>query len=73
MVHDGVDERENFEEGIVDTIDEGSIYVHKSNGGVFDGDFNRFDQRVDQNTGGVEPLFIDFRLRAEPGVASQFA
>ena len=44
VVVDGVDEREDFEEGVVDPVDEGRVRVHEGDGGVFDGDFDGFDE-----------------------------
>ena len=72
-VHGRVDEGEDFEEGVVDTVDEGRVEVHKGDGGVFDGDFDGFDQGVDDDGGRLEALLVDFRLRFQAGIAGQFA
>ena len=58
----GVDEGEDFEEGVVDSVDEGGVHVYEGDGGVFDCYFEGFDQRVDGHGGGFEALLIDFRL-----------
>ncbi len=71
-VHGRVDEREDFEEGVVDAVDEGGVEVHERDGGVLDGDFDRFDQRVENDSGRLEALLVDFRLRFEAGVAGEF-
>ena len=58
-----VDEGEDFEEGVVDPVDEGRVHVYEGDGGVFDGYFHGFDERVDGYGGGFETLLIDLRLR----------
>lgn len=50
VVVDWIDEREDFEEGVVDSVDEGRVQVYEGDGGVFDGDFYGLDE------GGYEHL-----------------
>ncbi len=73
MVVAGVDEGEDFEEGVVDSVDEGGVHVYEGDGGVFDCDFERFDERVDGHGGGFEALLVDFGLRSKTRVAGQGA
>ena len=63
MVVARVDEGEDFEEGVVDAVDEGGVHVYEGDGGVFDCDLEGFDERVDGYGGGFEAFLIDFRLR----------
>ncbi len=44
VVVDGVDEREDFEEGVVDAVYEGRVQVYEGDGGVFDGYFDGLDE-----------------------------
>ena len=55
----GVDEGEDFEEGVVDAVDEGGVHVYESDGGVFDCDFEGFDERVEGDGSGFEALLVD--------------
>ena len=71
-IHHRVDQRKNFEEGVIDAIDEAGIHVHEGDGWVFDCDLDRLDQRVYNHRGRVQALFVDFRLRTETIVARQF-
>ena len=71
VVVDGVDEGEDFEEGVVDAVDEGGVEIHKGDGRVFDGDFEGFDDGGYEYFGRLDVLLVDFRLRAEAGVASE--
>ena len=48
-IHDRVDEGEDFEEGVVDAVDEAGVEVHERDGGVLDGDFDGLDERVDDH------------------------
>lgn len=52
-------EREDFEEGVVDTVEEGGIYVDEEDGRVFDRDFNGLDKGVDEDTGCCQVTLID--------------
>lgn len=70
-VVDGVDEGEDFKEGVVDAVDEGGVEVHESDGGVFDGDFEGLDDGGYEHFGGLDVLLVDFGLRAEAGVAGE--
>ena len=64
VVEDRVDEREGFEEGVVDPIDEGGVKVYKSDGRVFDGYLQRFDDGGYDRFRGLDVLLVDLRLRA---------
>lgn len=44
MVEVDVDEGEDFEEGVVDAVDEAGVDIDERDGGVFDGDFHGFDE-----------------------------
>lgn len=79
-VHGAVDEGEDFEEGVVDCVDDGGVDVDKGDGRVFDGDFEGFDQGVQGDGGGSEVPLGDFRMGhetvgvgqgAEPGGAAE--
>lgn len=69
VVVDGVDEGEDFEEGIVDAVDEGGVGVYEGDGGVFDGDFDGFDESGCEDLQRFDVLLVDFGLRAETAVA----
>lgn len=59
-VHGPVDEGEDFEEGVVDCVDDGGVDVYEGDGGVFDCDFEGFYQCVQGDGGGFEVLLRDF-------------
>ena len=59
MVEDRVDEREGFEEGVVDPIDEGGVKVYESDGRVFDGYLQRFDDGGYDRFRGLDVLLVD--------------
>ena len=73
MVVGRVDEGEDFEEGVVDSVDEGGVEVHEGDGGVLGGDFEGLDEGGEEHFGGFEVRLGDFGLRAEAGVAGQGA
>lgn len=73
MVHVDVNDWEDFEEGVVDAVDEAGIDMYVRDGGVFDGDFDGFDESVEEDSRGVEIALVDFRLRFEVRVAGEFA
>lgn len=64
VVVDRVDEREDFEEGVVDSVDEGCVRVYEGDGRVFDGDFDGFDEGGYEDCKRLDVLLVDFRLRA---------
>ena len=72
-VIDRVDKWEDLEETVVDTVHDGAVYVDESNGGIFDSDFQGFDERVDGNCGRLEPLLVNLRLRLETRIVCEFA
>ena len=64
VVVDGVDEREDFEEGVVDSVYEGCVEVYEGDRGVFDGDFYGFDEGGYEDLERLDVLQVDFGLRA---------
>lgn len=72
-VHGPVDEREDLEEGIVGGVDDGGVDVDEGDGGVFDGDLEGLDQRVDGDGRGLEVFLGYLRLCHEALVAGEFA
>lgn len=64
LVEGRVDEREDFEEGVVDAVDEGGVEVYEGDGWVFDGDFDGLDEGRYHHFRGLDVLLVDFRLRA---------
>ena len=73
VVEDWVDEREDFEEGVVDSVDEGRVDVYEADGRVFNGDFYRLDEGGYDHFRRLDVLLVDFRLRAQTAVAGQGA
>ena len=43
-VENRIHERKDFEEGVVDSVHQGRVEVHKGDGRIFDGDFQGFDE-----------------------------
>ena len=72
-VHGWVDEGEDFEEGVVDAVDDGCVEVHEGDGWVFDCDFDGFDERVEDYGGGFQALLVYFRLGLQAGVVCEGA
>ncbi len=73
VVVDGVDEREDLEERIVDAVDKRRVQVHEGDSGVLDRDLDGFDERGDDDAGRFDIFLVDFRLRAEAGVVREGA
>ena len=44
VVEDGIDEREYFEEGVVDSVYQGCVEIYEGDGWVLDGDFHGLDE-----------------------------
>lgn len=59
VVVDGVDEREDLEEGVVDSVDQGRVQVHEGDGRVFDGDFDGLDEGGDEHSHRLDILLVD--------------
>lgn len=68
-----VDKGEDFEEGVVDAVDEGGVDIHKGDGGVFDCDFDGLDQGVDGDGSGLEPFLVDLGLGLEAVVVGELS
>ena len=73
VVEDRVYEREDFEERVVDSIDQGGVEVYECDGGVFDGYLQGLDEGGYDHLGWLDVLLVDFRLRTQPAVAGQCA
>ena len=71
-VHDGVDERECLEEGVVDPVHEGGVEVYERDGRVFDCYLDRLNESVDDHSTGFEAFLVNLALRLESVVAGQF-
>ena len=57
-VHDG----EDFEERVVDAVDERGVQVDEGDGWIFEGDFEGFDQCIGEDRCGLEVLRVDLAL-----------
>lgn len=71
VVVDGVDEREDLEEGVVDAVDDGGVDLDEENGGVFECDFDGFDERVEEDVRDFHVALVDFGLGHEARVSGE--
>lgn len=60
VIVDGIDEREDFEERVVDPVHKGCVEVHECNGRVFDGDFYGLDEGGYDHFRRLDVLLVDF-------------
>lgn len=73
VVVDGVDEREDLEEGVVDAVDDGGVDLHKKHGGILDGDLDGLDEGVEEDGGHLLVALVNLALRHEVVVSGGLA
>ena len=62
---DGVDQREDLEEGVVDSVDDGSVDLDEEHSRVLDGDFERLDEGFEEDVAELHVALVDFGLGHE--------
>lgn len=73
MVVDWVDEGEDFEEGVVDAVNDCGVDLDEEHGWVFDCDFEGLDEGVDGDGGDVHVALVELGLRHEAVCGVDFA
>ena len=66
-----IHERENLEEGVVDTVCQRGVNVDEKESRVFDADFQRLGESIEEFCGELRALAIDLGLRMDIWIASQ--
>lgn len=73
MVEGDVDERESFEEGVVDAVAEGDVECCKADCGVHEHELDGTDEGFKGNVAGFHVRLVDFGLRLESGIVGEFS
>ena len=66
-----IHEREDLEEGVVDTVCQRGVNVDEKESRVFDADFQRLGESIEEFCGELRALAIDLGLRMDIWIASQ--
>lgn len=73
VVVDWVDEGEDFEEGVVNAVDDCGVDLDEEDGRVFDCDLEGLDEGVEGDGGEVHVLLVEFGLGFEMAGVVDFA
>lgn len=72
VVVNGVYQREYFEEGVVDIVDDGSVDLNEEDSRIFECDFEGFDECFNEDSRDFYVLLVDFVLGYEVFVIGEF-